>query len=60
MFLEFTQYIENCKYRDCNHIKEENCGIKKALSQGKIDNGRYKRFCTIYEELKNKELKKWN
>lgn len=60
LFLEFADYIDDCEYRDCNHIKEQNCGIKNALSQGKIDNDRYKRFCTIYEELKSKELRKWN
>lgn len=58
-FKEFKPLLENCEFVGCTHIKEENCGIKQALQQGKIDNGRYERFCTIYEELKEKERYKW-
>ena len=58
-FKEFKPLLENCEFVGCTHIKEENCGIKQALQQGKIDNGRYERFCKIYEELKEKERYKW-
>ena len=54
-----AKLLENCEFVGCTHIKEENCGIKQALQQGKIDNGRYERFCKIYEELKEKERYKW-
>ena len=40
-FKEFNQYIEECEYQDCSHIKEENCGIKKALEENKIARERY-------------------
>lgn len=36
-FIEFRKYIKNCEYADCEHEKEENCGIKKAIQEGKID-----------------------
>lgn len=36
-FIEFKEYLDNCEYLDCEHEKEENCGIKKALEKGKID-----------------------
>ena len=59
-FKEFKTEIEQCEYIDCSHLKEENCGIKKALKQGKISQDRYDRFCKIYLELKEKEdNKKW-
>lgn len=58
-FKEFKPLLENCEFVGCTHIKEENCGIKQALQQGKIDSGRYERFCKIYEELKEKEKYKW-
>lgn len=51
-FREFRPLLENCEFIGCTHIKEENCGIKKSIEQGKIDIGRYERFCKIYEELK--------
>lgn len=53
-FKEFKPLLENCEFVGCTHIKEENCGIKQALEQGKVDIGRYERFCKIYEELKEK------
>ena len=58
-FKEFKPLIEKCEFVGCTHIKEENCGIKHALQQGKIDSGRYERFCKIYEELKEKDKYKY-
>lgn len=58
-FREFKQEIENCEFVGCTHIKEEFCGIKDAIIQGKIEQERYERFCKIYEELKDKEKHRW-
>lgn len=59
-FKEFVKYIPNCEFSSCTHIKEEKCGIKKAVNEGKINVDRYNRYCKIYEELKIKEKnKKW-
>ena len=59
-FKEFKKEIQNCEFASCTHIKEENCGIKQAIKEGKISPDRYDRFCKIYEELKQKEQrKKW-
>jgi len=58
-FKEFGQFEENCEFIGCTHIKEENCGIKKAVESGEIDKARYERFCKIYQELKEKEERKW-
>lgn len=58
-FKEFKPLIEDCEFVGCTHIKEENCGIKQAIEQGKIDSGRYERFCKIYEELKEKDKYKY-
>ena len=58
-FKEFKKYIPDCEFVGCTHIKEENCGIKKAIKEGKIEQERYDRFCKIYQELKEKERRKW-
>ena len=59
-FIEFIDYIKECEYQGCSHIKEENCGIKTALENGKISKNRYDRYVKIYEDLKYKEEhKKW-
>lgn len=58
-FREFKRHIENCKYRDCNHINEDDCGVKIAVENGLIDDGRYKRYCEIYKELHEKEGRRY-
>ena len=59
-FVEIRENIKDCEFVGCTHIKEENCGVKKALEEGKINQGRYDRFCKIYQELKSREEnKKW-
>ena len=58
-FREFKPEIINCEYVGCTHIKEQSCGIKKAVEEGRISQERYERFCKIYEELKNIEKHRW-
>lgn len=59
-FKELKNEIGNCEFVGCTHIKEEICGIKEAIKEGKISIERYDRFCKIYQELKQREeRKKW-
>ena len=58
-FIEFRAYIKNCEFIGCTHIKENNCGIKNALEEGKILQTRYNNFCKIYNKLKEMEERKW-
>lgn len=59
-FVEFKEKILDCEFVGCTHIKEKNCGIKKAIENGEIHLARYDRFCKIYNQLKQKEeRKKW-
>lgn len=53
-FIEFVPYLEKCEFQGCSHIKEENCGVKKALESGKISPQRYENYVKIYNELKEK------
>ena len=56
-FIEFRNYVSDCEFRSCAHIKEVNCGVKRAVSKRKIDKGRYERYVQLYEKLKGE--KKW-
>ena len=58
-FREFKQEISNCEFVGCSHIKEQQCGIKKAIQENRISKERYENYCKIYEELKEKEKYKW-
>ena len=50
-FVEFVPYLDKCEFQGCSHIKEENCGIKKALESGKISPQRYENYVKIYNNL---------
>ena len=53
-FPEFMEYTKDCKFNGCIHIGEKDCGVKRALAEGKISESRYKNYQLIYEELANK------
>ena len=50
-FIEFIPHMTECEFRGCTHIKEVNCGIKKAVEKKKIDKGRYERYCMLYKNM---------
>ena len=56
---EFDDYLNQCKFNSCNHISEPECKIKEAVKQGRIPEGRYERYLQIYEEIREKEKKKY-
>ena len=51
-FREFKTEVKNCEFVGCTHVKE-------AIKKGKKSQERYDRFCKIYQELKEKEERKW-
>ncbi|MCD8325846.1 MAG: ribosome small subunit-dependent GTPase A [Lachnospiraceae bacterium] len=50
-YREFMPFTGDCKFQGCSHTHEPVCGVKKALSEGKISRERYRTYCTLYEEL---------
>ena len=36
--------LEYCKYKDCMHIKEDDCYVKKLVEQNKILESRYNNY----------------
>lgn len=54
-YSEFNSF--KCEYDDCNHIHENinQCKIKQAVKDGKIDALRYENYVKIHEEIKQKE-----
>ena len=52
-FREFKNF-NNCKFNNCNHIKEPKCAVKDAVDRGQIEKSRYENYLYIYNELKEK------
>ena len=52
---EFAAYEPYCRFQGCSHISEPDCGVKEALSEGKIHPVRYENYCQLYGELKDRK-----
>ncbi len=52
-FPEFRPY--KCKYRECSHDHEPNCGVKNALEEAKISFERYRSYLGILKGLSFRE-----
>lgn len=54
-FVEFNDYKELCKYKDCMHDKEDNCEIKRKVEQDIILKSRYDDYLKfIHREIKSR------
>lgn len=42
--IEFEQYKEKCKYRDCMHVREDDCEVKRKVEEGEILKSRYDNY----------------
>ena len=49
---EFDEYEKECRFGDCAHIREQDCGVKDAVEKGLISRLRYDNYCRLYEEEK--------
>ena len=36
-FVEFAQYLGQCRFHDCRHLHEPGCALRSAVEAGKID-----------------------
>ena len=43
-FIEFNEYSNFCKYRDCMHDKEDECEVKNKVRSGDILESRYQNY----------------
>lgn len=56
-FPEFERHLGKCRFLDCTHTGEPQCGIIKAVEAGEIKQSRYQSYKKMYEEAKN--IKEW-
>lgn len=52
-FVEFLDYLQDCKYLPCTHTHEPDCAVKQAVEEGKIDPGRYASYLSLYQSLES-------
>lgn len=57
-FPEFSEYIPQCKFRDCNHVAAANvCEVCAATERGEIPLSRYENYKDFYKILSQR--KEW-
>lgn len=56
---EFTPYAGKCYFQGCAHISEPKCAVKEALNDGLISPIRYRHYVSLYEELYEKEKRRY-
>ena len=58
-FPEFDPYEGTCRFLGCVHVNEPDCCVKEAVEAGKISRERYENYRSFYEELKEKEKRRY-
>lgn len=53
MFREFNEYIDCCRFPDCSHTAEPDCGVIGAVQSGRIAASRHESYLQLYREIKN-------
>ena len=56
-FIEFENYSDKCRFKDCAHIGEKGCAIKDAVESGDISETRYQSYVSMYNNAK--QIKDW-
>lgn len=56
-FVEFAEYSDSCRFKDCSHTCEKGCAVILAKNDGKISESRHASYCAMYEEAK--QIREW-
>lgn len=54
-FPDFKPYDQDCRFGNCLHYKENDCGIIAAVEKGQILDTRYKDYINMLKEIIDKE-----
>lgn len=50
---DFEPFRANCRFSKCTHRHEPGCGVKQAVEEGALNEGRYQRYLHILREQWN-------
>ncbi len=48
-FRDLRPFINECRFPDCTHTHEDDCAVKWAVADGKLDVRRYESYCQMRE-----------
>lgn len=47
---DLRPYVSACRFPDCLHLSEQECAVKDAVADGRIDARRYDAYCHLLED----------
>ena len=48
-FRDLRPYVNLCRFPDCTHTHEEECAVKDAVADGRLDERRYESYCHLFD-----------
>lgn len=58
-FPEYEKYEGSCRFHGCMHMEEPGCAVKQAVADGAVAATRYENYRFFYQELREKEKRKY-
>jgi len=55
-FSEVEDFASECRFRDCTHIHESGCAVRKAVESGKLLEDRYENYIRLKKESEHYEM----
>jgi len=52
-YIEIAPHVAHCKFQDCTHTHEPDCGVLAALKRGEISEERYDSYLRLREQLED-------
>ncbi len=49
-YRDVRPYVSLCRFPDCTHTHEDDCAVKNAVADGRIDERRYDSYCHLIED----------
>ena len=46
-FRDLRPYVHLCRFPDCTHTHEDDCAVKNAVADGRLDERRYESYCHL-------------
>lgn len=50
-YIEIAPHVAECRFQDCTHTHEPDCGVRAALQRGEISPQRYDSYLRLRDEL---------
>jgi ribosome biogenesis GTPase len=51
-FPEFRGPLSSCRFGDCLHVSEPDCGVRNAVARGEISTARYESYLLLLEDVR--------